>query len=183
VFLIDSVAYKNSKKAGFAVHIRTATIDDAAGIAKVGVDTWRTAYRGLVDDDYLNNLCYERSENKWKTGLTEENRFTFVAADNDGQIVGFAHAGPERDGDPTYKGELYALYVLSEHQGKGISKTLFDRVTERFKAKDIHGMIIWTLSDNKSRGFYEHLNGRFLRNKTLIIGGRELEAAGYGWDI
>ncbi|MEN6356594.1 MAG: GNAT family N-acetyltransferase [Armatimonadota bacterium] len=163
--------------------IRPATIEDAASIAKVGVDTWRSAYRGLVDDDHLDNLSYERSEVRWKIGLAEENCFTFVAVGDDGSIIGFAHAGPERDGDPIHKGELYAIYVLQEYQGRGIGKALFDKVAERFMADGTEGMVIWVLTENKSRWFYEHINGRFIRRKTLTIGGRELEASAYGWNI
>ncbi|MCE5322301.1 GNAT family N-acetyltransferase [bacterium] len=162
--------------------IRNATIEDAAGIARVAIDTWRTAYRGLMDDEYLDNTSYERSEQGWQRGLAEKNCFTFVATDDDGRIIGFAHAGPERDGDPTYKCELYALYVLQEYQGRGIGKALFDKVAERFTSDGTGGMIIWVLTENKSRMFYEHINGRFIRRKTLTIGGRELEASAYGWD-
>ncbi|MCX6344936.1 MAG: hypothetical protein NT018_07660 [Armatimonadetes bacterium] len=43
------------------MQIRKATIEDAAGIAKVGVDTWRNAYCGIISDEYLDGLNYERS--------------------------------------------------------------------------------------------------------------------------
>ena len=33
-------------------------LDDAAGIARVHVDTWRTAYRGLIPDDVLAGFSY-----------------------------------------------------------------------------------------------------------------------------
>jgi len=40
--------------------IRKAKLDDATGIAKVHVDSWRTTYKGIIPDDFLNNLSYEQ---------------------------------------------------------------------------------------------------------------------------
>jgi len=40
--------------------IREATHNDIPALAKVHVDTWRTAYRGIMPDEYLANLSYEQ---------------------------------------------------------------------------------------------------------------------------
>ena len=42
------------------VHIRVANVPDAAAIAKVHVDSWRTTYTGIVPDEYLAQLSYEQ---------------------------------------------------------------------------------------------------------------------------
>lgn len=39
--------------------IRPAIIEDAAGIAKVHIDTWRIAYRDIVPQSYLNEMNYK----------------------------------------------------------------------------------------------------------------------------
>ena len=36
--------------------LRRANINDAAAIAKVHVDTWKSTYKGIVPDDYLSSL-------------------------------------------------------------------------------------------------------------------------------
>jgi len=41
------------------MRIREASVEDASAIARVAVDTWKTAYRGIIDDNYLNSLSYE----------------------------------------------------------------------------------------------------------------------------
>jgi len=163
--------------------IQEATIEDAAGMAKVGVDTWRATYGGIMADEYLDSLSYERSAQSWIRRLSEDPGFTYVALSDANEIVGYAHAGPERDGDQDYTGELYAIYVLREHHGEGIGKMLVQTVAERFAEDGIKGMIIWVLSANPSRGFYERIGGRFLRTKMVDIGGRELEESAYGWRL
>jgi hypothetical protein len=35
--------------------------------------------------------------------------FYYVVEEESGQIVGFVTGGPEQDGDPIYRGEIYAL--------------------------------------------------------------------------
>ena len=41
------------------MRIRTATADDASGMARVHVDTWRTAYRDILPASVLSALSYE----------------------------------------------------------------------------------------------------------------------------
>ena len=41
------------------MQIRRAKLDDAPGIAKVHVESWRTTYKGIIPNDFLNNLSYE----------------------------------------------------------------------------------------------------------------------------
>jgi len=165
------------------VRIRSAITSDAPGLAIVGVDTWRNTYRGIMADEYLDNLSYERSETGWRERVADDRCFTYVAEDDSGSIVGYAHAGSERDGNPVYPGELYALYVQKESQGTGIGKELVRVVAERFVKNGIKSMIIWVLAANPSRGFYERLGGQMLKTKTVGIGGRQLEEIAYGWTM
>jgi hypothetical protein len=39
--------------------IRSAKLEDATGIAKVRIDTWRTTYRDIVPSEFLNGMSYE----------------------------------------------------------------------------------------------------------------------------
>src|SRR5205085_8837706 len=96
------------------VTIREARIEDAPGIAKVHVDSWRTTYAGIVPAEYLANLSYERREQIWKDILKSNAEFIYVAVTGSGQIVGSVSGGPGRQHDPLYKGELYAIHLLQQ---------------------------------------------------------------------
>ena len=104
------------------VLMRKASIGDAAAIARVHVDSWRTTYAGIVRDEYLDSLAYSRREELWSeilvTGEPKQN--VYVAEDASRKVVGFSWGGPERSGNPIYQGELYAIYLLDGHQRKGI---------------------------------------------------------------
>ncbi len=70
---------------------RPATIKDAPGIAKVHVQSWKEAYKGIVNDAHLDNLSVKARTEKWDKILPKEgkNSWTSVAEDQNGNIVGF----------------------------------------------------------------------------------------------
>ena len=40
--------------------IRLARVEDAPGITRVHINSWRTTYKGIVPDKVLANLSFER---------------------------------------------------------------------------------------------------------------------------
>ena len=85
------------------VRIREAVQADAGAMARVHIDMWRTAYAGIVPDEHLAGLSYERREAVWVQILSRDEpaQCNFVAETVGGEIVGFAGGGPEREGDST----------------------------------------------------------------------------------
>lgn len=164
--------------------VREASLDDAPAIARVHVDTWRTTYRGIVPESVLANLSYEKRENSWVKMLSnaaENNHFIYVAEDEAGQIVGFADGGAERDKDPIYKGELYAIYILKAYQRQGIGRRLNLSVVEKLFQAGFHSILVWVLADNPACQFYEALGGQKVYQKQIEIGGVMLDEVAYGW--
>jgi ribosomal protein S18 acetylase RimI-like enzyme len=166
------------------MQIREATLADAAGIARVHVDTWRSAYRGIVPDAVLDELSYEQRTNFWEQVLAPTNpTFTHVAEDLvTKQIVGFVSGGPAMDKEDTlYKGELFTLYILDAYQRQGLGKRLFYRTVERLIEMGLNSMLIWVLADNSARRFYEGLGGQLVGRQSYEEGGVTLEEVSYGW--
>lgn len=165
------------------MRIRPATTADAQAIAEVHVASWRTTYAGLLPDEVLANLSVERRANYWHGELTHLNNphFIYVAESDDGQIVGFASGGPERDGRLPYTGELYAIYLLAEHQGKGIGRALAHAVAEHLRLQGMTAMLVWVLKGNPAARFYQALGGQYVAEKPLTIGGDDRTEVAYGW--
>jgi len=163
--------------------VRRATIADADSIAHVQVDTWRASYRGIVPASYLDGLSYERSSGMWAKAIRGRDKGSgvLVAQEEGGAIVGFASFGPERSGDRTYRGELYAVYVLQGSQKRGIGSTLVVFASRELLEKGFTSMLLWVLVDNPSRRFYEKLGGQYLRDQSIEIGGVKLQEVAYGW--
>ncbi|MBI5053316.1 MAG: GNAT family N-acetyltransferase [Chloroflexi bacterium] len=165
--------------------IREATLNDVEAIAKVHVDSWRTTYKGIVPADFLAALSYERRASIWRDSLLKEDRTecVFVAEDERGNVFGFATGGKEREGDPLYTGELYAIYLLQESQQHGAGRKLVAAVAQHLLKQGHAAMLIWVLKENPSRAFYEKLGGVAVREKEIQIGGEVLIEAAYGFTL
>jgi L-amino acid N-acyltransferase YncA len=163
------------------VRIRKAEARDVPAIAQAHVQTWLTTYRGLMPDEILDSQSVERRERWWASVVGREDHALFVAEDNDGAVVGFASGGAERSGDPAFTGELYAIYLLAEHQGRGAGRALARAVAGWLYERGHRSMLVWVLGTNPFRRFYEALGGRPVRTKTEKFGETELEEIGYGW--
>ncbi|MEM7758328.1 MAG: GNAT family N-acetyltransferase [Cyanobacteria bacterium P01_A01_bin.40] len=164
--------------------IREATEQDISAISKVHVDTSRTTYRGIFSDEYLDNMSYQKRERAWHQVFEEtlkNNNFTYVAENNSHQIIGFANAGLEREGDSLYLGELYAIYILENFQQQGIGEKLVRTVVEQFKKMQINSMLVWVLKDNSACSFYKKLGGIKIKEQEIERQGNKLIKIAYGW--
>ena len=88
------------------VSIRKTGIEDIAGIAKVHVDTWKCTYKGIVSDEFLNDLSYEKTEKRMEVLYNETYKNCLTVLDANGRIIGFAVYGPQRESNTEYKGEV-----------------------------------------------------------------------------
>jgi GNAT superfamily N-acetyltransferase len=160
--------------------IRIGGPHDAAAIARVHVDSWRTTYRGIVPDQMLATLSYEQRETFWQDTIERQTQGIFVA-EMDGEVVGFASCGSERTQNPIYTGELYAIYLLQQAQRRGLGRELVHSVVRWLLEQAHTAMLIWVLEQNPARRFYEALGGQSIERKTLAIGGINFWEVAYGW--
>jgi ribosomal protein S18 acetylase RimI-like enzyme len=161
--------------------VRRAEIEDAAAIAAVHVETWRSAYQGVLPDEFLASLDGAGYEERWRRTVSEGTGRVYVAEDQR-RMVGFASGGPERAGEDGYAGELYAIYVREEAQGRGHGRRLVQAVAGGLREMRLTDMIVWVLRDNRdARNFYERLGGVYVREQPITIGSTLLQEISYGW--
>ena len=174
-----------------SINFRIANISDLSGIVKVKVDTWKTAYQGIISERYLQSLSYEDKEEDWKQRLENPTHgaIIYVAETDQNEIVGFALATLEKYNPivallqaERYIGELCAIYVLKEFQHKKIGTELVHFVVKYFKVNSINSMITWVLKENPTCRFYEKLGGKFLGEQSIEIGGMRYIEIAYGWE-
>jgi len=160
--------------------IRKALPVDAKGIAKVHVDSWRTTYKHIFPEDYLQSLSYESREKLWDSVIP--NGYVYVAENSQGDIVGFSSGGKERTGDyPGYEGELYAIYLLEEYQGRGIGRQLVKPIIEQLTDDGINSMTVFVLENNPSKNFYQSLGAIKIDQLQDTLAGKEVIELVYGW--
>ena len=165
------------------MEIRKATKDDASGIAKVHVRSWQETYQGIVSQDYLDSLKIEDRKPLWEKSLSETSNISpvFVAVNPEGEIVGFASFGKERSGKFKAEGELYAIYILKEYQGRKLGLGLLQAGLEDLLKQKYDSMLVWVLADNESRKFYESLQPEKAGEEVVEIAGKEYIEVAYIW--
>lgn len=141
------------------LHFRAITAHDAPAIARLHATSWRTAYRGILTDAYLDDDLESERRSVWTAKLSApEAGPGWLALVNDG-AVGFVYVRPRED---AHWGTLVDnLHVLPGHQGLGIGRRLLHTVggwaaTHAPDAR-VH---LWVFADNTpARGFYAHVGG------------------------
>jgi RimJ/RimL family protein N-acetyltransferase len=160
------------------MEVRRATRSDALAIATVYVRSWQSAYRGLLPQDYLDELHPERRVAAFEATLDATSwpsTGILVLADDPGPgdggplppddtIVGFAGLGPTRDDDDdqTAVGELRTLYLDPGHWRRGGGSTLLRAVEAQLSRAGFETASAWVLETNaRARKFYERHGWRF----------------------
>jgi GNAT superfamily N-acetyltransferase len=135
--------------------LRPAVLDDAEAIAVVHHTSWVQTYSDLLPAEHWENDTVESRGQSWRQRLSDDAPGYLSVAVVDGQVVGFAKAGPARRKNgvppPVRSDELWALYVLSENHGTGIGALLLNSVLPPTAPAEL-----WVAAANpRARRFYE----------------------------
>lgn len=150
--------------------------DDFTAAARVYVESWQHAYKGLVAQHYLDKLRPEG----W-IGVMRANPAANLIALADGRTVGAAYIAYARDEERTGYGEIISLYLLPEATGKGYGRQLLLAALDKCRQDGMTAVCLWVLTQNThARRFYERMGFRASgRNKTEAIGGDLLPLTEY----
>jgi GNAT superfamily N-acetyltransferase len=153
------------------IRLRPAVPADAEAGAALHVACWREAYTPYADPALLTErlASTERFVAAWTKQLADGP--PRIVAEADGDLVGFAVVGDNRDPDAPSPTELYALYVRAAWWGTGLGQRLWEAVRPE------RACSLWVLEDNvRARGFYA-------RNGFVPDGARELYDDLGTWEI
>ncbi|WP_029006860.1 GNAT family N-acetyltransferase [Azospirillum halopraeferens] len=163
--------------------IRDAEPDDAAGIARVHVTSWRSAYAGLLPAAFLVGMSEPTVRARWSVAVRtrRDGHGTVVATDPAGTVLGFVGYGNQRTGIDGFAGEFYALYLHDDARGLGLGRRLMGAAAERMVAAGRASALVWCLSANPARWFYERVGGVRLAERPMRFAGTDTVEVCYGW--
>jgi GNAT superfamily N-acetyltransferase len=137
------------------VEIRPAEPEDAVAVACVHVRSWQAAYRGLLPDDYLDQLRPEDRAQKYDFASLDPMTPRTIVAVEEGAIQGFASMAPSSDLSLPNCGELVALYVYPAQWGRGIGVTLVSAARAHLFERGFRNAVLWVLAGNaRAERFY-----------------------------
>lgn len=164
------------------VRIRPARPDDAAAVARVYVDTWRSVYAGVLPDRVLTRMSHIRQSQAWRReiGIRDGSRVLVAELPRVG-VVGFVGIGSSRYGPASFDGEIQTLYVADDYQGQGLGRALLSAGLGALKGRGFNAAVVWVLSANPARFFYEAMGGRRVAQRDETLWGTVLNECAYGW--
>src|SRR6516162_11135159 len=137
--------------------IRVSVPDDAEAVERLRIAGWRTAYRGILPDEYLDSLLVDVARRRQHMEKLPPDVVDEVAV-TDGGVVGWIASGPCRDPDrkgPRY-GEIFACYVHPDWSRKGTGRVLMGHAIDGLVRAGRDDISLWVLEGNdRARRFYE----------------------------
>jgi GNAT superfamily N-acetyltransferase len=160
-----------------------AVRDDAPAIAALHVDSWQSAYRGLVPDAFLAGPVVPDRLHLWTARLAvpDDTRLVLKAMDGEA-LVGFTCV--LRDADPAWGPLLDNLHVRPDRKGAGIGLQLFTASREWSSlVSPGQPMHLWVIEGNtEARRFYDRQHGEVVERQILeLTAGIHVPALRYVW--
>lgn len=152
---------------GFSMtYTRISEIDDIENISLVLALSWKTAYRGIVHDDYLDSL----KDNHWveflTDGLNNDSIFSMVIENNQ-EIIGASILGKT---EKEREVNLISFYLLPDKIGHGFGHTFYSAIEVELRNRGFLNCVIDVL-ENNTRAI------RFYKSHGFTDVGREISAA------
>jgi len=138
-------------------NVRSAVSDDATAVREIARESWHAAH-----DSILGSETVAETIDRWyaidelRASIAEardREDAVFLVAEDAGELVGFAHAGPHRDRPAV--ASLNRIYVCPDRWGNGSGTALLERVEGRLE-EAYDRLYLAVLADNEvGVSFYE----------------------------
>ena len=137
------------------MEIREAIPKDVKDISRIHALSWKSAYKGIVPQAYLDEL----KEDFWVSAFDawiKDNVVTAQLIVEGGCSVGCVAYGKSRDKFLPKWGEIISIYLLPEYFGKGYGGKLLKSALLDLKQSGYQNIYLWVLKENqRARHFYE----------------------------
>ncbi|MDR2957058.1 MAG: GNAT family N-acetyltransferase [Coriobacteriales bacterium] len=165
---------------GFA--IRELLPEQAGEYTACHIACWRAAYRGIIPDEYLDNMLVEHEQltERLRQSLNQPGDVRFYCAVFNDRIIGRLIISQYEDDDRPTDGEVRAIYLLPEFWDKGYGRQLMDFALEVLRQTKHQTAVVWVLEENnRARRFYSKYGFETDGAQKEIILGKPLVALRY----
>ena len=145
------------------VSIRKATLNDANTISNIYALSWKSAYKGIIPQKYLDELKSDFWVPTFENWI-KDNIITAQLIYENELPVGCIAYSKSRDDKFADWGEIVSIYLLPDYFRKGYGQKLLQAAIVDMKIKGYKNCYLWVLKENISaREFYES-NGFICNN-------------------
>ncbi|KMT22462.1 GNAT family N-acetyltransferase [Clostridium cylindrosporum] len=138
-----------------SLKIRQAVVEDAKVISNIHALSWKSAYKELVPQRYLDDLKNDFWVEAFENWIRSDDLKAKIIYENE-KPIGCAIYGKSRDEKLLNWGEIVSIYLLPDYFHKGYGQKLLDNVLIDMKELGYKNIYLWVLEENdKARLFYE----------------------------
>lgn len=123
--------------------------DDRMAVSRVYEESWKTAYRGILPDAYLDGI----PAGQWAND--RPSFYTLLLLDG-ADIIGVSTVCQSRFADRPDWGEVVSLYLRPAYMDRGHGGPLLEAAVQELRAQGFDRIFLWVLEKNaRARHFYE----------------------------
>lgn len=161
-------------------HLREAVPGDAALISHLFAESWKEAYRGIIEQHYLDRLPDEYWVPSVRAWL-ESGRLSALISYEDDQPVGSVVYGRGRDEEWEDWGEIVSLYILPVWFRKGHGTALLQAAMEEMRKEHYRRFYLWAIDGNKAADAFYRRRGFHRTGERVAyrIGGGDVKDVRY----
>jgi GNAT superfamily N-acetyltransferase len=150
------------------MRIREAAAADAPAVAHLHAESWRTAYRGILNDEFLDHQVHPERLALWTERFAEQEfgtqipKMFVLLAEQDEKPAGFASVFIEDD--PIYGSLLDNLHVSPALTRSGIGRQLLSECARQLLTRGSRaGLYLWVIDKNlNAQKFYEKAGATYV---------------------
>ena len=164
------------------IEIRQATDDDIPAIAHIINEAWKTAYAGIIPQEYLDTIREEKKQNSLREGLVRVPHMRYFLLCEDGTPVGAASLHRARNDDLPDAAEFSFFYFLPGVWRRGYGAKLLTFLKRESARAGFLRIYCWVLEENhRAVSFYESqglLRDGTRQTETIVIPLEEVRCVG-----
>lgn len=126
-------------------NVRSAEVSDAQEIASIHVNSWKSAFKGLMPERYINSYTLDQRNTEWLNVLGSNSEHVIVA-EKENSLVGFLSFN-NKSIDTL---ELSKLYLCPSIYSKGVGYLLMKQFENSAKASGINQLSLYVLDNNQA---------------------------------
>ena len=132
------------------INIRNAGLDDVSTISCVLAASWKSAYRGIVHDEYLDAFDNNHWVDFLNMGLKNKMIFAMVLEEEQNIIGAAILSGDKKDA------HLMSFYLLPEKMGQGLGHILYNGIETALRNRGFAKCVLYVLGrNNRAIHFYK----------------------------
>ena len=143
--------------------IERASYNDADKVGEVHSTAWKSAYRGIFPNEYIEKDSAQTRKNEFLNSIKDDHCTYLLLKDSDRTV------GIVKIRDNTTDVEIESIYILEDYRGNGLGKACIDYIRSNWSDKNVY---LWVLEVNtKARSFYERNGFVFTGDERTIVRG------------